>query len=452
MSSSKTGNLRSFYSNFKKSFDESYLFGWLFYFVVLICTAILTDLPRFEIWKSSLVQAASGLGYGDPTYFAAAAVDVSKFGWVTQNSQWVFNLWPPGFVLLEALFLKILGVEAPIPLIFLFCSVCIFATLLMEMRRLLRNGIGSISWFLPLLIFLFPAARVFILNITGLLFGEWLAIGSFFLAAMMLLRRSRKSTVLAGFLFAISAYTRSQYEFFLLATFLVSISLVGLVYLFKMKTRASYWEASKYLVYSLVIAQVFMAPWRVYHFANHGDPRWVFTGNYLIEASLKTDETLNSGGAGFLTEGGINMACRLAPEHCGENSKKVYIEIFRKNAFSWILAKVQLLPKFWFASAHNQDLTSPKSNTPLDGFLNFVFLLSVLGSLSMLWIGRKVDSIMIWAGLTLGLLAAHSAIIVFSHFEVRYFFFIKLYGLFSFMILYSEYVKSVSKRVNESVA
>lgn len=434
--------METLYKKFVKNFDDSYLFGWLFYFIVLVSTAILTDLPRINVWTTDLVRAAGDLGYGDPTYFAAAALDVSKFGWITEHTQWVFNLWPPGFVLLEALFLKVFGEAAPMPLIFLFCSVSIFSTLLMEMRRLLRISIGNLSWLLPLLIFLFPAARVFTLNITGLLFGEWLAIGAFFLAVLMLLRRSRNATVLAGFLFAVSAYARSQYEFFLVVTFLVSVFFVALAFLLRLKTKISYWETSKYLVYSMIIAQLLMAPWRVYHIVQSGDPRWVFTGNYLIESGLKTDEALISGGAGFLVEGGMNIPCRLAPEQCGKNSKEVYFQIFKDRAFEWISLKVQMLPKFWFSSANHRDLTSPKSNTPLEAFFNLVFLLCVIGSVAFLWIGRKVDSIMVWTGMTSGLVAAHLAIITFSHFEVRYFFFIKLYGLFSFIILYAEYAKS----------
>ena len=44
-----------------------------------------------------------------PTYFATAAIDIAENGWISSYNDWIFNLWPPGFVLLEASIIKVAG-------------------------------------------------------------------------------------------------------------------------------------------------------------------------------------------------------------------------------------------------------------------------------------------------------------------------------------------------------
>lgn len=427
-----------------------YLRGWLCYFAVLIAIAMLATASSMEVWAYNLVDAAKGLSYGDPKYFAATAMDISTHGWITDNSRWTFNLWPPGFMLLEGVLLKIFGNNAPMPLILLIISSSLFATIMMEMRRVLNSAMGHWSWLMPLMIFSFPAARVFLLSITGLLLGEWLSIGCFMGAILMLMRRTLKGAIFAGVLFAISAYTRSQYEFFLNVMLFVSVGLMVLSFFWIKLGNPAHRQLAKYLLLSLVIAQTLMSPWRLYHSLNGGDLRWVYTGSFIISTSLSTDATLIAEGRGWMQQGGMNVACHIAPEHCGKVDAATYLRIFKDHPFEWISAKVKLLPEYWFSSVNavsGSVLTAPVTTTDLGDFaFNGLFLFCFIGNFALLWLGRKSNSALLWCGVTLGIVISHFFIVTFSHLEVRYLYFIKIYSVFAFILLLPELKGYLSRR------
>jgi hypothetical protein len=412
---------------------SQYWRGWACYFAALLAIAILLTSSSMEVWTYNLVDAAKSLPYGDPNYFAAAAMDISTHGWITDNTRWTFNLWPPGFMLLEGALLKLFGSNAPMPLLLLGLSAGLFAAVMMEMRRILNGAMGRWSWLAPLLIFSFPAARFFLLSITGLLFGEWLAIGCFFGAVLMLLRRSLKGAIFAGVLFAVSAYARSQYEFFLDVMLLVSVGLMAISFFWYKQNNRINRQLSKYFLLSLIVAQILMLPWRLYHLCENQSLRWVHTGPLIITASLSTDSTLIAGGAGWMVKGGINVACHIAPEHCGKEDAETYFRIFKDHPLEWISAKIELLPEYWFSSV--KSLVGPQVATNFaETVFNGLFLICFIGSCALLWLSRKSDLSILWLGITLGLVIAHFFIVTFSHLEVRYFYFIKIYFVFFFLL------------------
>ncbi|WP_446810832.1 hypothetical protein ACH50O_04445 [Methylomonas sp. 2BW1-5-20] len=411
-------------------------FVWACYFLALLVIAVFQTITSLDVWGHSLLEAARETHYGDPNSFASAAMDVSSQGWVTQNTSWIFNLWPPGFVLLEALLLTLFGSNAPMPLLLLVISAGLFAAIMMEMRRILVSSFGQWAWLIPLLIFCFAEARVFLISPLGLMFGEWLSIACFFWAVLLLVRTTLKAAILAGMFFAFAAYARSQFEFFLNVMLFVSIALAIVSSLRKKQGVDNWSQASRLLLIALLVAQLFMLPWRIYHLNQGHDLRWVYTGPLIIEASLSTDIALQEKGGGFLAQGGINMACHIAPEHCGETSSSVYWRIFLGHPYEWIKGKVKLLPRYWFAPTTS--LTVPNAQPDLvDVLLKGALLVCFVGMLWSLWRVRDTNGAPAWLGVSLGLVAAHCVIIAFSHFEVRYFFFIKMYSLFSFTLLLS---------------
>lgn len=413
---------------------NQYFLGWGFYFSALMAIAMLSTVSPIKGWTYSLVDAAMGSGYGDPKYFAAAAMDISTHGWITDNTRWTFNLWPPGFMLLEGALLKLFGINAPMPILLLILSASLFAAVMTEMRHTLNGAMGRLSWLAPLIIFSFPAARIFLLGITGLLFGEWLSIGCIMGAILMLMRKTLRGTILAGFLFAISAYTRSQYEFFLDVLLLVSIGMMALSFYWNKQSNPAYWKLSKYLFLSLIVAQILMLPWRLYHSLDGGDLRWVYTGPTLVTASLSTDAALIAGGRDWMRVGGVNVACHIAPEHCGKEDAGTYLRIFKDHPFEWVSKKIELLPKYWFSSSSS--LAGPAIATGVgETVFNVLFLICFIGTFALHWLNRKNDSGILWWSVTLGIVIAHFFIVIFSHLEVRYFFFIKIYSAFSFLLL-----------------
>ena len=117
------------------------------------------NLSLFELTIDNLIKASA---LNDPKSFAVAAIDIAKNGWISSANDWIFNLWPPGFILLEASIIKVFGVGAPLVLILQILGSVLFATVLIQLCSLLRENMNfKFSFFLPLLIFSFPVSRVF---------------------------------------------------------------------------------------------------------------------------------------------------------------------------------------------------------------------------------------------------------------------------------------------------
>lgn len=412
---------------------KEYGVRWAAYSVALIVIGIFFTSFSTGEWIDLWLLVKSP-GAADPHSFVAAAMDINSTGWVTDKTRWILNTWPPGFILLEAGLLRFFGDEAPIPLMLLAISASIFAIILTEMSYMLGGVFGRWTWFIPIALFSFPEARMSLLSPIGLLLGEWLAIGSFLLAVLMLLHRSYKSALFAGLLFSISAYSRSQFEMFLSVILMV---VVGLTVFMVFRLRQKYlghWKEAKLLLVAILFAQLLMLPWRLYHLHDGKDLRWVYTGPQIVQLSLSSDNALREMGAEWLVLGGINVACHLSPPDCGKSDFDTYSRIFLEHPISWMAQKVELLPSYWFAPLGS--LTSPVGSTNWFAIAQesalLIFLLFHFGAL---WAIRKSNYMVTFCGVSLGLLGGYCAIIIFSQFEVRYFFFIKIYGMFACILM-----------------
>ncbi len=412
---------------------SKYFLGWTLYFVSLFCIGFFLENIPLDVWKLSLLEAAKFTGYGDPNSFAAAATDISIYGWVTEKTHAFMNLWPPGYMIFEGVLLKIFGSTAPMGLILLASSSALFSTVMMEIRRIMSLKFGNFSWFLPFFIFVFPTSRFFLLNIYGLLFGEWLAVGCFFAAILLLLRRTTRAILLAGCLFAAAAYTRSQYEFFLSVILGILIGVKLVTYFLKNYRHQLKFLTSDYLLKAMVVAQILMAPWRLFHFSHNGDFKWVYTFDSIVAISLKTDEMLNAEGLNWMLQGGVNVPCHLAPQHCGIHNPEIYWQIFKNNPVKWISMKLELLPRYWFTASNS--VASPAAATYSSNGFSLIMLSCLLATFYFLWRARNREEFSVWFMVTSGLIIAHFGIVAFSHLEVRYLYFIKIYGIFAFMML-----------------
>src|SRR4051812_26256355 len=65
-------------------------------------------------WEMPAAQIVRNLMYGDPTSFLKGAADIATHGWVTPENYWLVHLWPPGFMVMEALLLRAFGEAVPI--------------------------------------------------------------------------------------------------------------------------------------------------------------------------------------------------------------------------------------------------------------------------------------------------------------------------------------------------
>jgi len=189
-----------------------------------------------------------------------------------------------------------------------------------------------------------------------------------------------------------------------------------------------------------------MFPWRLYHYGSGGTFTWVTTHALWVTNSLSTDETLLAGGGGFVVRGGGNVACHLEPQYCGETDEGVYYKIFYSHPIKWTGEKLKLLPDYWFAPL--EGLVTPlKQPSVIDNFVNTLFALCFIGMFFLHYLMRTKSVLLGAFVVSIAVAASHVAIVVFSHFEVRYFFFIKIYSVFMCLLLVSFYLnREGSKR------
>jgi hypothetical protein len=433
------------------------------YFLILLGIAVwvrdiplqFADMPLLDITPKLIIQMSS---MGDPGTFANAAIDMAEYGWISQKHDWVFNLWPPGFVILEALIIKVFGINVPLVLALQVIAAALFAFVLMLLYAVLRERISSrLAILLPLAIFLFPVSRAFLLEPVGITLGESFAIG-FFLSGVLLSLHSVQSGLLryavgAGFCLALSAYFRSQFEFFIIVLTGIGILYILLMWLvrFQMFAGVNRLQFTKRLLIILLVAHVCMAPWRMYHWIYHNSPQWLNAGSYAFSNYVKTTDQLRANQGGFVVDGGGNLPCLINADICGDthNAKQVTIKIFLEHPVEWYAVKVKLMRDYWFSSVTNW-VNLVHDATLMELTVNLI-LLATLISAVFLQLTRRVRNqelglMLLWVNISLVI----SFVVIFTliHLEVRYFYFLKILGFFMFMVLASLYWRTSSLLVS----
>ena len=171
----------------------SALRSWQVALLYAACLALLGLLRDFSPQPQLLVELAEFLRVhvragSDPHTFAKAAAEVAANGWLTPGSQWVFRLWPPGFILLTGAIFRVAGINAPFLLILFIFSVLLGTLMLSVFRKYLLAYVTA-GWAtaLPMVPFLFPVTRFALLQPLGLAFGEGFSI-MFFITAVFFAR------------------------------------------------------------------------------------------------------------------------------------------------------------------------------------------------------------------------------------------------------------------------
>ena len=263
------------------------------YFLILLGIALwvrdIPDQPDVFITPQEFIEKSRLLM--DPVYSITAAMDIAENGWISSANEWILNLWPPGFILLEASIIRVLGSAAPLFLVLQVLAAALFSVVLLLLYELLSSCVtGKFAFTLPLLIFAFPVSRVFLLQPTGISLGESFAIGFFLLSILLALRSVARNqiryAIYAGLCLALSAYFRSQFELILLALTGWGGGLVIAIQLTRLrKTIDSKFVKSsvKIIAIVLLIAHTATVPWRAYHWIYQGSPSWVQTSNLVYE-------------------------------------------------------------------------------------------------------------------------------------------------------------------------
>ncbi len=446
-----------------RSLKHESLWIGIIYFLSLLGIALwVRDIPNQPDPFTTIQQLIEVSTMGDPASFATAAIDIAQNGWISSSNNWIFNLWPPGFVLLEASIIKLLGPSVPIILVLQILATVLFSIVLVLLYDLLRTCLKRkvIAFTLPLLIFSFPVARVFLLQPKGITLGESFAIGFFLLSILLVyrsvVRSSLRYAVYAGLCLALSAYFRSQFEILLLSLTGWGILLVIAIQLTRLRNsiESKFVKPSiKTIIIVLFIAHATTFPWRAYHWIYEGSPAWVYTSSLTFRNSVMTSSYLESIQGGWIVAGGGNLVCRIDPSTCGDtaHAKKLFVKTFITHPIEWYTLKFDVIGKYWFSSVRNWGNVSVES-TSMDMVTNGLLLI-VLVTLVTLVFTRKVRLhgswvLLIWFNASL--FSAYMLIFTVAQFEVRYFYFPKIAGIFMAIIVTCLYFRPMKTQVHIS--
>ena len=412
---------------------------WLSYFSILSLIAIFVrDIAGQPNSFVSIEEIMSSSSLGDPVSFLTAAIDIAKHGWVSPENAWILNLWPPGFILLQSSLIKLFGIDAPILLFLQLIASCLFAYVLLEFfyfsSRILK-GNRLFSFTVPLVIFCFPVARVFLLQPTGVSLGESFAISFFLLAFFQLFKEPRKClwghSIISGLFLALSAYFRSQFEFIvlMLSAWLLVFYLFSKIGLIKKISQKSNLTFYKNMLIALTVAHVLMLPWRTYHYVEQGMPAWVSTILVTMDNSVMTTSYLKEHHGEFVVEGGGNLVCRIDKTTCGdrEHARKLFFKTLLTNPIAWYKVKLGIVGKYWFSSIENWSAATIRPKLA-DYLFNSIILFMLIGSIAHLFLGSEwcKDNKLIFIYIYATFFSAYFIIFTIQQYEVRYFYFPKI--------------------------
>lgn len=412
---------------------------FLVYFLILAAYATFAHHPTGQVDAfATTARDLLKLSPSDPGSFMTGAMDIAKNGWISPENNWIINLWPPGLLLIEAWLIKLLGLDTLYYVYVMQLLACAtWAAVLGKLNQTLRGFVSApLAWSLPLLLFVPPMARSFLLEPGRVIFGETFSIAFFFLGvlyAMQALTVSypRKLAMAAGISIGFAAYFRSQFELFVLGlTFWLLVA-----WLWRLARRRHNPEKSRWMGIALVLvlsAHIIMAPWRIYHQVTMGSPKWVYTEQISFANSVKTREQLLSQGGAFVVEGGGDLTCRIDITTCGrtDEAAKLFVQTLLTHPLQWHAIKLGIIGNYFYAS--QKDLQRPGSPpTIVDYVTNTFFLVAIIGAILMgIALARRRSiyaPIINWINATI--VSAYYLIFVVHQYEVRYFYFGKLYAM-----------------------
>ncbi|MCC7679929.1 glycosyltransferase [Janthinobacterium sp. FW305-128] len=426
--------------------DRNGMWFFLYFLVLLSLGWLVRDVasqPSLWATMAEFVHPQTGTSMGDPKSFAMGAMNFYQFGMITEPNMWLIRLWPPGFMFLEGMILKLFGVNAPVIFVLLILASLMGAFMLFILRKHLMLLVSpAIATLLPLLPFAFPLPRFFLLQPNGLILGESFAI-IFFLTALLLLPlalrlRSIWVAIGAGLLLALSAYFRSQFELIVVVLSAAGVCLAILLccLLLKKEQAAEHRSHIKWMLalvaVAMITANLSMLPWRV---KNYFDPylvnmSWVQTSQLIYINASKTNKELLDVGGEWVINGGGNIACNVEPSYCGNPGKDGFYQALIKHPRQWFGRKISLLGDYWFSSL--ADLGGViRISSFMENTTNFFYLLCVLATLPLLWMVRRHRNFLLYGWICGAFYSCFAVVLSLVHLETRYFFVIKIFALFS---------------------
>lgn len=437
-------------ANMKNAWLRRLRYFCIYFLILLTIGLIVRDIDGQPGLLFSILDVANrGSPFGDPRTFAQAAYDIYQHGWLTTNYIWTIHLWPPGFMLLEGYSLKLFGSNAQIVLVLVILSAAFLAFVLTLLREHLLPILGNIwASVLPLLLLCFPVARVFLLEPAGIIFGETFAISCFLLMILFTLRAIDKkllsNAIYAGVFFALSSYFRSQFELLVLMFSTLALPLIiwqGIAW-FKQKDKSKCITKLfiiKTVVILLIVTHLLMLPWRIYHWVEIKRFSWVQTTEYIELNALASDKALLAHNGSFIIDGAGNLACKVEPTYCDKTDTSLFYKAFFHHIGEWYKIRASVTGHFWYSPLFKglKDFNAVQLS---DFIYNSILLLAILGIVPLLILLRKLPiwPVLLWTNFSF----FSTFFVIFSlvQIEPRYFYLIKIYGVFMFIVLLSYYL------------
>ena len=432
-------NLGRFYEQ-RNAGELNYLCCAVYFFILLSIGCFIRDIPGQPMLLATVqnfMLPAEVTKLGDPTFFATGAIDIYQYGWIRPENQWLVKLWPPGFMIIEGLILKIFGINSPFILILIVINSGLLALMLAFFESKFRLLTAPLlAMLLPLIPLLFPVVRMFLLQPGGVILGEGLAIILFLLSMNFIQlsedRRSEKYALFAGILVAGSAYIRTQFEAIVLLLTLVAFGLNFILFFILKRPihaerRGLYLLTLRSVLIALTAAHAAMLPWRIHNFQENSTRS--FSWVQKLNNSNRTDQELINAGGGWIVEGKGNIACTLERNYCGNSDSAELYGVFFRHSSEWFMNKSEVFPKYWFSSLRNYTNVSYPNNNYDTAINALILCLTIVNPLMLLVLQRKPHSLGASWHLT-AMYAFYIAFFLFVHFETRYFYALKIYTIF----------------------
>jgi hypothetical protein len=194
----------------------------------------------------------------------------------------------------------------------------------------------------------------------------------------------------------------------------------------------------KVMAVMLLVTHGIMMPWRLHNLYDPytGRLSWVQTETLVFANAGRTDKELVEAGGSWIVLGGGNVACIVEPSYCGKSDKAGFYQAFMHHPLDWTLYKLRIMGDYWFSSLRN---FAPNHYFASAGdfvanlvilsfvFFNFFFLIRI----------RRHPDFPLYLWGCLAFYVCCFSIFLLVHFETRYFYALKIYGIFTFVSLSS---------------
>lgn len=456
-----------------------------FFILLLIATQLtppildwgVTKPNAYVYFSSTINDIKNAFGSADPRSFADGSLYLLNNGWFKGDDIWYINLWPPGFFVLEYVLLRIFGEHSPlVGILQILSALCLAVSLNLFRNTLTRYCKPILATSLPLLPLLSPQFSYSMLGPQYIVYGEPFAISFFMIGTFLLISSLNKTNyiiaIFSGTAFALSAYFRPQFEFFIMvATALFIVITLGLTFkslIWKcitthrsQPTKIAYSNIMTITMISLIAFHALTIPYKIYNHKRNHTYMWVISSNLALRANFTPFNATSPHIMNFHGKNGANVACQIDQTKCadiydkithGEISnkelKKVLLQTFLLHPGQWIKLKLHYLPKFWFANleTYQEANDTPSSSSLLYiNLFDYMFIICIFSSL--LWFGltRKYDTnlVLFWQSTTI--LISYIIIFIIAHYETRYLYFIKFYFLYMALFSLSQIINELKK-------